>query len=110
MAASQFSNGSLSVNWTPETTAQANPPPTYTIKRSTISGGPYTELGKTNTSRYPSSPDTTLANNVTYYYVVSASNNTGNELKLSRNFGAHFCGYAHLRVYPHRSECYTWEY
>ena len=48
---------------------------TYTVKRSTTSGGPYTEVatGITGT-RFE---DTTALNQTTYYYVVSASNVAG---------------------------------
>ena len=43
----------------------------YTIKRSTVSGGPYTVIvsGLTTTSYF----DTTVVNGTTYYYVITAS-------------------------------------
>jgi len=48
----------------------------YTVKRSTVNGGPYTTIvasGITGTSY----TDTTVANGTTYYYVVSAVNPAG---------------------------------
>ncbi|MEO7933317.1 MAG: LamG-like jellyroll fold domain-containing protein [Chthoniobacterales bacterium] len=47
----------------------------YTIKRSTVSGGPYTVLasGLTTTSYF----DSTVVNGTTYYYVISAVNAGG---------------------------------
>jgi len=47
---------------------------TYTVKRSTTSGGPYTQIGTTNT---PSYTDTGLTNGTTYDYVIVASNSFG---------------------------------
>lgn len=46
----------------------------YSIKRSTTSGGPYTTLASVST---PSYTDTAVSNQVTYYYVVSATNSYG---------------------------------
>lgn len=46
----------------------------YNIKRSTTSGGPYTQIA---TSTLPSYVDTTAANGSTYYYVVAATNSAG---------------------------------
>jgi fibronectin type 3 domain-containing protein len=48
---------------------------TYTIKRSTTSGGPYTVIATDVLGT--SFTDTGLTNGVTYYYVVSAVNNSG---------------------------------
>lgn len=47
---------------------------TYTVKRATTSGGPYTQIGTTNT---PSYIDTGLTNGTTYDYVIVASNSFG---------------------------------
>ncbi len=47
---------------------------TYTVKRATTSGGPYTQIGTTNT---PSYTDTGLTNGTTYDYVIVASNSFG---------------------------------
>jgi hypothetical protein len=51
---------------------------TYQIKRSLTSGGPYTN--KVFTSPINGVIDTAVANGVTYYYVVSAMNATGESL------------------------------
>lgn len=47
---------------------------TYHIKRSLISGGPYTQIGTATGITYT---DSGLANGTTYYYVVTASNVDG---------------------------------
>jgi hypothetical protein len=46
----------------------------YTVKRSTVSGSGYANVGTTSANIYS---DTTVTNGVTYYYVVSASNSAG---------------------------------
>lgn len=46
----------------------------YTVKRATVSGGPYTAVGDSTT---PAFSDTGLTNGTTYYYVVSARNADG---------------------------------
>jgi hypothetical protein len=48
---------------------------TYTLKRATASGGPYTEIASGLTS--PAFTDTDLTNGTTYYYVVRSSNDHG---------------------------------
>jgi len=48
---------------------------TYTVKRSTTSGGPYTIMAANLTNR--TYTDTGLTNGTTYYYVASASNACG---------------------------------
>jgi hypothetical protein len=47
---------------------------TYTVKRSTTNGGPYTAVGNPVTNRFI---NTGLSNGVTYYYRISASNGLG---------------------------------
>jgi hypothetical protein len=60
------SGGALNptINWTPPSSATS-----YTVYRSTTSGGPYTSLGTTAANAYT---DTTGVNGTTYYYVVTA--------------------------------------
>jgi fibronectin type 3 domain-containing protein len=61
--------GQATLTWLPNATTN------YTVKRSTMSGGPYTPIviGLTNLTY----TDTGLSNNVTYYYVVSGANAGG---------------------------------
>ncbi|MGE5484576.1 MAG: fibronectin type III domain-containing protein [Ignavibacteriales bacterium] len=60
----------VSLSWTAVSGASS-----YTIKRATTAGGPYTEVatGVTDTTYV----DTPLTNGITYYYVVSAVNQGG---------------------------------
>jgi len=61
--------GQVSLSW------NASPGATsYDIKRSTTSGGPYTQ---TNTATTVSFVDTSVTNGTTYYYVVTAVNSSG---------------------------------
>lgn len=48
---------------------------TWTIKRSLVSGGPYTTMSSGLTQ--PGCVDNTVAPKTTYYYVVSATNSVG---------------------------------
>ncbi|GCE10587.1 fibronectin type III domain-containing protein [Tengunoibacter tsumagoiensis] len=66
---SSVSDSSVALNWESVTTATS-----YSIKRSTTSGGPYTQIGTSNTTSYT---DTTVSNDTIYYYVVSALNAAG---------------------------------
>jgi fibronectin type 3 domain-containing protein len=61
--------GQATLNWLPNATTS------YTVKRSTTSGGPYSTIitGLTNLTY----TDTGLTNGVTYYYVVSGANGGG---------------------------------
>jgi len=59
----------VALSWTSSSTAL-----TYTVKRATVSGGPYTELDMVATTSFS---DFGVANGTTYYYVVSATNNSG---------------------------------
>lgn len=62
-------NNSVSLSWSTVSGATS-----YKVKRSTASGGPYTLLGTTAATNYT---DLTVANEATYYYVLSSVNSTG---------------------------------
>ena len=49
----------------------------YTVKRGTTSGGPYTNIGTVTSPSPTSFTDTGLVNGTTYYYVVSGTNSAG---------------------------------
>jgi fibronectin type 3 domain-containing protein len=66
-------NGSVAVSWNPDMIA--NPSPTYKLSRSVRSGGPYTIVA--NPVFGTGFTDRSVTSGATYYYVVSASNNTG---------------------------------
>jgi sugar lactone lactonase YvrE len=63
--------GQITLKWTASSGAT-----NYNIKRSTISGGPYTNniIGNSSTNGYT---DTSVVDGITYYYVVSALNTGG---------------------------------
>lgn len=63
-------NAQVSLSWSASAGATS-----YSVKRSTTSGGPYTNVA-TGLST-PSFTNTGLANGTTYYYVVSAVNSNG---------------------------------
>jgi subtilase family serine protease len=63
-------NAQVSLSWTGSTGATS-----YSVKRSTVSGGLYTTVVTGLTT--PSYTNTGLTNGTTYYYVVSASNSVG---------------------------------
>lgn len=63
-------DGSVELSWSSVSGANA-----YSVKRSTESGGPYTVL--TNTLTASSYTDTSVTNGTNYYYIVSASNTSG---------------------------------
>jgi fibronectin type 3 domain-containing protein len=62
-------NAQVSLTWTASAGATS-----YHVKRSTTSGGPYTQVAVPTTT---SDTDTGLTNGTTYYYVVSALNAAG---------------------------------
>lgn len=62
-------NAQVSLNWTASTGATS-----YNVKRSTTSGGPYSQIATASTTSYN---DSGLTNGTTYYYVVSAANSAG---------------------------------
>ena len=62
-------NNSSSLTWSASVGAAS-----YTVKRSTTSGGPYTTISNPTSTNYL---DTGLTNGATYYYVVSATSSYG---------------------------------
>jgi fibronectin type 3 domain-containing protein len=62
-------NAVVALAWTASTYATG-----YNVKRSTTSGGPYTQLAATASPNYT---DSTVTNGTKYYYVVSALNAAG---------------------------------
>ena len=62
-------NAQVNLSWTASTGASS-----YHVKRSTTTGGPYTQVAAPTTT---SDTDTGLTNGTTYYYVVSAVNAAG---------------------------------
>jgi hypothetical protein len=59
----------ITLTWNASTGAS-----TYNLKRSTTSGGPYTQIASATSTTYV---DTPLTNGTTYYYVVSSVNSFG---------------------------------
>jgi hypothetical protein len=68
VATSGATQTSLNVSWTASSGATS-----YTILRSTTSGGPYTSVGTSTTTSFA---DSGLTCNTSYFYVVQASNGT----------------------------------
>lgn len=62
-------NQQVALSWTAVSSATS-----YHVKRSTTTGGPYTQVGAPNS---PSFTDTGLTNSTKYFYVVSAVNASG---------------------------------
>jgi fibronectin type 3 domain-containing protein len=58
-------NAEVALAWSPSVGANV-----YTVKRATVSGGPYTALGTITGSTFT---DDTAANGTTYFYIVTAS-------------------------------------
>jgi fibronectin type 3 domain-containing protein len=69
-------NTQVGLSWTASTGATS-----YHVKRSTTSGGPYTQVSAPTLAN---STDTGLTNGMTYYYVVSALNATGESANSSQ--------------------------
>lgn len=59
----------VALSWTAVSAASS-----YHVRRSTTSGGPYTQVGAPTSASYT---DTGLTNGTTYYYVVSSLNSAG---------------------------------
>jgi Glycoside hydrolase family 44/Fibronectin type III domain len=66
----------VALSWTASSAATS-----YHVKRSTVSGGPYTQVAAPAASSYT---DTSLTNGTTYYYVVSAVNSNGESANSSQ--------------------------
>jgi cellulose 1,4-beta-cellobiosidase len=62
-------NAQVTLGWNPSSGATS-----YSVKRATITGGPYTVVGSPTTSSFT---DTGLTNGATYFYVVAAVNASG---------------------------------
>ena len=62
-------SGQVALTWSATATASS-----YNVNRATVSGGPYTIISSLASTNYT---DTAVANGVTYYYVVSAVNGSG---------------------------------
>lgn len=62
-------NAQVSLTWSASSGASS-----YSVKRATVSGGPYTVIATPVSTSYV---DVTVVNGTTYYYVVSASNAIG---------------------------------
>jgi fibronectin type 3 domain-containing protein len=62
-------NAQVNLNWSASTGATA-----YYVKRSTTTGGPYTQISAPTSTTYA---DNSVANGTKYYYVVSAYNSYG---------------------------------
>jgi fibronectin type 3 domain-containing protein len=69
-------NAQVSLVWTASTSATS-----YHVKRSTTSGGPYTQVAAPTTT---SDTDSGLTNGTTYFYVVSALNAAGESANSSQ--------------------------
>lgn len=69
-------NAQVSLSWSASTGATS-----YSVKRSTTNGGPYTQIATPSGTSYT---DTGLTNGTTYYYVVAAVNSAGSSANSSQ--------------------------
>ncbi|MGC2718515.1 MAG: glycoside hydrolase family 44 protein [Candidatus Acidiferrales bacterium] len=69
-------NAQVALTWSGSTSAK-----TYNVKRSTTNGGGYSTLSSPTATNYT---DTSVTNETTYYYVVSAVNSTGESANSSQ--------------------------
>jgi fibronectin type 3 domain-containing protein len=69
-------NAQVGLNWTASSGATS-----YHVKRSTTTGGPYTQVGAPTAASFT---DTGLTNGTTYFYVVSALNSAGESANSSQ--------------------------
>jgi lysyl endopeptidase len=86
VSASAASQSQINVSWSASSGATS-----YSILRSTTSGGPYSSAGSSATTSFS---NTGLACNTTYHYVVQASNgtcNSGNSAQASATTSACTC-------------------
>jgi fibronectin type 3 domain-containing protein len=72
-------NQQISLSWTAGSGATS-----YHVKRATVSGGPYTQVGSPAAASYT---DTGLTNGTNYFYVVSAVNASGESANSSQTSG-----------------------
>lgn len=72
LVASGNSTPAVTLTWTPSSGAE-----TYTVKRSTTSGGPYTAIEEATDINETTFTDTDVTGGAAYHYVVTASNANG---------------------------------
>jgi fibronectin type 3 domain-containing protein len=65
-------NGMVTLTWN-----AAGGATSYTVKRATVSGGPYANAGTVTSPAPDTFTNTGLTNGITYYYVVSGTNSAG---------------------------------
>lgn len=81
VSASAISGGAIRINFDDVDESNGSGVTTYSVKRATSSGGPYSQVGTVsdNESISYSFNDNTPVNGTTYYYVVSAIDGSSNE-------------------------------
>jgi len=70
--AATVASGTVTLTWN-----AAGGATSYTVKRGTVSGGPYTSIGAVPDTAALTLTDSGLTNGTTYYYVVSGTNSAG---------------------------------